>query len=34
MLQHTGAEHISSAGEAKADFLVKDKPVAAASQGS
>jgi len=33
LLQQTGAEHIASVGEAKADFMVKDKPVAAASQG-
>ena len=34
LLHQTGAEHIASAGEAKADFLVKDKPVATAPQGS
>ena len=34
LLQQTGAEHIASAGEAKADFMVKDKPVATASQGA
>jgi hypothetical protein len=33
LLQQTGAEHIASAGEAKADYEAKDKPVAMASHG-
>jgi hypothetical protein len=31
LLQQTGAEHIASAGEAKADHLLKDKPADVAS---
>lgn len=34
LLQQTGAEHIASACEAKADFMANDKPVAAPSQGT
>jgi hypothetical protein len=34
LLQQTGAEHIASAGEAKADYLEKDKHVAAVSHGA
>jgi hypothetical protein len=33
LLQQTGAEHIASAGEAKADYEAEDKPVAMASHG-
>jgi hypothetical protein len=34
LLQQTGAIHIASGGEAKADFLAKDKPVATVSHGA
>jgi hypothetical protein len=34
LLQATGAEHIASAGEAKADYVAKEKPVALVSPGA
>jgi hypothetical protein len=34
LLQQTGAEHIASAGEAKADYLPKDKPAVIATYGA
>src|SRR5579871_1615815 len=34
LLQQTGAIHLASAGEAKADFIAKDKPVATVSHGA
>lgn len=34
LLHQTGAEHIASAGEGKADYVANDKVVATASHGA